>query len=84
MSRKKSRGSPALEKTCDPHWLLWYRLTPQERWEESSRLFAIYRSLGGSLDPEPETGDPFFDREDWKAAYAEWQSGVRLRHTDAA
>ena len=39
----------------------WYSLTPQERWRESAKLWELYLSLGGSLDPEPDTPSPFFD-----------------------
>ena len=39
----------------------WYRLTPQERWRESEKLWQLYLSLGGTLDPEPDTQSPFFD-----------------------
>jgi hypothetical protein len=41
----------------------WYSLTPMERWEESGRLWEVYLSMGGSLDPEPDPQSPFFDRE---------------------
>lgn len=39
----------------------WYSLTPQERWRESAKLWEVYLSLGGSLDPESDTQSPFFD-----------------------
>ena len=42
----------------------WYSLTPQERWRESAKLWELYLSLGGSLDPEPDTQSPFFDPND--------------------
>ena len=42
----------------------WYSLTPQERWRESAKLWEVFLSLGGSLDPEPDTQSPFFDREE--------------------
>lgn len=41
----------------------WYRMTPMERFLESEKLWETYLSLGGSLDPEPDTQSPFFDRE---------------------
>ncbi len=34
-------------------WREWYRLTPRERWRETSKLWAFYLQAGGSLDPEP-------------------------------
>jgi len=79
--KAEMRGSPALAKITDPHWLLWYRLTPQQRWEESSKLFAIYRLLGGYSEPEDEMDDDsFFERTDWVAAYTEWQDELRVRY----
>ena len=39
----------------------WYSLTPMERWRESAKLWEVYLSMGGSLDPEPDTQSPFFD-----------------------
>jgi len=42
----------------------WYSLTPMERWRESSKLWEVYLSLGGSLDPEPDTQSPFFDPDE--------------------
>jgi hypothetical protein len=43
----------------DEQWQEWYRLTPQERWRESQKLWAFYLSVGGSLDPEPDPQSPF-------------------------
>lgn len=40
-----------------------YSLTPMERWRESAKLWEMFLSMGGSLDPEPDTQSPFFDRE---------------------
>jgi hypothetical protein len=40
-------------------WLEWYRLTPQERWRETTKLWELYLSVGGSLDPEPDPQSPF-------------------------
>src|SRR5205823_5658624 len=49
----------------------WYSLTPLERWRESEKLWQVYLSLGGSLDPEPDTQSPFFDAEEWSALAAD-------------
>ena len=49
------------EDLCEPEWAEWYRLTPAERWIESGRLWSNYVSLGGTLDPEPDTQSPFYD-----------------------
>jgi hypothetical protein len=40
-------------------WDEWYRLTPQERWRESQKLWEFYLLMGGSLDPEPDSQSPF-------------------------
>jgi hypothetical protein len=40
-------------------WQEWFRLTPLERWHESSKLWAQYLAQGGSLDPEPDSQSPF-------------------------
>lgn len=37
----------------------WYRLTPQERFAESQKLWDTFLLLGGSLDPEPDSQSPF-------------------------
>lgn len=46
--------SPALRETCEPEWLEWYSMTPQERWRESSRLMNLYLAFGGSLDHDTD------------------------------
>jgi len=51
------------EDLIEPEWVEWYSLTPLERFEASERLWEQYLSLGGSLDPEPDTQSPFFDPE---------------------
>lgn len=43
----------------DDSWLEWYRLSPLERWEESSKMWQFYLQIGGSLDPEPDPQSPF-------------------------
>lgn len=50
------------EELVGEEWAEWYSLTPTERWRQSSKLWDTYLSLGGSLDPEPDTQSPFFDR----------------------
>ena len=42
------------EELVGEEWAAWYRLTPQERWLETEKLWQIYLYLGGSLDPEPD------------------------------
>jgi len=56
----------------------WYSLTPQERWRESAKLWEIYLSLGGSLDPEPDTQSPFFDPDAPSSRALDGRSGLRL------
>ena len=38
----------------------WLHMTPEQRLEESGKLWAIYLALGGSLDPEPDPQSPFY------------------------
>jgi len=40
-------------------WQEWFRLTPLERWRETTKLWAQYLAQGGSLDPEPDSQSPF-------------------------
>lgn len=40
-------------------WREWYLLTPRQRWEETSKLWQFYLSVGGSLDSEPDPQSPF-------------------------
>ena len=61
------------EDIVGPEWAEWFRLTPAERWRESSKLWETFPVLGGSLDPEPDTQSPFFD------ARAPRQNVVRRR-----
>jgi hypothetical protein len=65
------------EDVTEPGWAAWYRLTPQERWAESERLWSDYFALGGTLAPEPDTQSPFFDADEWRAEFADRRSGVR-------
>ncbi|HET6763675.1 MAG TPA: hypothetical protein VFH27_08380 [Longimicrobiaceae bacterium] len=53
-----------MEQCVEEEVLDWYRLTPQERWNESLRLWQTYLLLGGSLDPEPDSQSPFYDAEE--------------------
>ena len=43
----------------EDEWLEWYCMTPQERWIETEKLWQIYLSMGGSLDPQPDSQSPF-------------------------
>ena len=57
---------PTAEEIAGEEWAEWYRLTPQERFQESMKLWETYLALGGSLEPEPDTQSPFFDEEEWR------------------
>ena len=66
------------EDLVGEEWAEWYRLTPLERWRESEKLWQAYISLGGSLDPEPDTQSPFFDSSAPSAGAADARPGVRV------
>ena len=38
----------------------WLNLTPEQRFEESGKLWELYLAMGGSLDPEPDPQSPFY------------------------
>lgn len=61
-----------------PEWVDWYLLTPEERWRESSILWNTFFSLGGSLEPEPDTDSPFFDAASWRPLPVDGRPGVRV------
>ena len=66
------------EELVGEEWAEWYRLTPAERWRESEKLWHVYLSLGGSLDPEPDTQSPFFDPAAPRPRAADERPGVRV------
>jgi hypothetical protein len=49
------------EDIVGPEWAEWYRMTPQERWAASARLWADYLALGGDLVCESESDQPIFN-----------------------
>jgi hypothetical protein len=67
-----------IEDLCEPEWADWYRMTPQERWEESARLWHHYVAMGGSLDPEPDTQSPFYDPETSSRPPVDGRPGLRV------
>jgi len=67
-----------LQDLVEPEWLDWYRLTPEERWAESERLWVSYLAMGGSLDPEPDSQSPFYDPEAPCRVPADGGTGVRV------
>lgn len=66
-----------IEDLYDPEWADWCRMTPEERWNESARLWAQYIALGGSLDPEPDPQSPFYDASAPGRPLADGRPGVR-------
>ena len=38
----------------------WLSITPRQRMLETTKLWRLYLSLGGSLDPEPDSQSPFY------------------------
>jgi hypothetical protein len=51
-----------MERCVDEEVLEWYRMTPQERWAESMRLWDIFYLLGGRLESNYfDSQGPFYD-----------------------
>jgi len=59
-------------------WAEWVAMTPQERWAESMKLWDHYLSLGGSLDPEPDSQSPFFFPDEPRSEPADGRPGLRI------
>jgi hypothetical protein len=66
------------EELVGGEWAEWYRLTPAQRWLESEKLWQIYLTLGGSLDPELDMQSPFFDSRAPRSRPAHGRTGVRV------
>ena len=66
------------DSMAEDEWAEWRKLTPEERFLESMKLWETYLALGGSLEPEPDTQSPFFDPEEWRANLAHGRPGVRV------
>ena len=73
-----SASSPSAEDLVGHEWAAWYRLTPVQRWQESARLWQTFLTLGGSLDPEPDTQSPFFDGSAPGPMPAHGRAGLRV------
>lgn len=73
-----------IEGLVGKEWAEWYSLTPMERWQESGRLWEIYLSMGGSLDPEPNPQSPFFDPEDPSSFPVDGRRELRLVRRNGA
>jgi hypothetical protein len=80
MRKLRQRPVPVIraEDIVGEEWAEWYRLTPQQRFRESMKLWDTYLALGGSLEPEPDSQSPFFDAEEWRAGAAHGRPGVRV------
>ena len=66
------------EDLVGEEWAEWYRLSPAERFAESMKLWDTYLAMGGSLEPEPDTQSPFFDREEWRENSSDGRAGLRI------
>jgi len=66
------------EELWPDEWVEWFRMTPQERWAETEKLWAIYLSLGGSLDLEPDTQSPFYDPDSPGPGDSHGRAGMRI------
>ena len=80
-SKAETSGEAPLirpEDLVGDEWAEWYRLSPAERWLESEKLWEVFLTLGGSLDPEPDTQSPFFDPEAPRPRPFDGRPGVRI------
>jgi hypothetical protein len=66
------------EELVGEEWAEWYSLTPIERWRQSSKLWETYLTLGGGLDPEPDTQSPFFDRSAQSSRPIDGRPGMHI------
>lgn len=66
------------EDIVSDEWAEWYRLSPAQRWAQTQQLWTVYLSLGGSLDPEPDTQSPFHDALAADSGDADVRSGLRF------
>ena len=59
-------------------WREWIALTPLERLQESDKLWNMFLTLGGNLDPEPDPQSPFYFPETLSACAAYGGAGMRV------
>ena len=71
-----NKDEPGLEFADE--WQEWFRLTPAQRWKETEKLWRFYLSVGGSLDPEPDSQSPFRDAFAPGEVSSHGRPGVRL------
>lgn len=58
--------------------LEWMKMSPQQRFIETCKLWETYLAMGGSLDPEPDSDSPFDFPELERAVPADGRAGVRF------
>jgi hypothetical protein len=75
---KPAHSDLSPEELVGEEWAEWCLLTPIERWEQSSVLWQTYLTLGGSLDPEPDTQSPFFGGGAPGSVSAHGRPGLRV------
>lgn len=54
----------------------WAGMTPAQRFVESGKIWAVYLSLGGSFDPQPDSQSPFDFPELQRAVPPDGRSSV--------
>jgi len=77
MTGEDSATAALLESCIDEEVLEWYRMSPQERWLESMKLWETYILLGGRLEPEPDTQSPFYDPQAQDRGTVDGRAGLR-------
>ncbi len=67
-----------IEELVGAEWAEWYAMTPTERFAQSAILWDTYVSLGGSLDPEPDTQSPFYDPDAIRESPSDGRPGLHI------
>jgi hypothetical protein len=67
-----------IDELGGPEWAEWYRMTPQERWAAQVDLWVTFLTLGGTLEPEPDSQSPFYDPHAQGAVSVDGRPGVRV------
>lgn len=78
MNSKTSQKQLDEAQDHEDTWVEWYRLTPQQRWAESMKIWQFYLQVGGTLDPEPDSQSPFDSVMPRGEAPAYGRAGVRV------
>ena len=68
----------SISRFCDEQWEEWYRMTPQDRWHQSQKLWQFFLAMGGSLDPEPDSQSPFYPFLAPGSSPLDGRSGLRV------